>query len=191
MSRMQPHSFVGGSNYDLIGNVAGPTHQNVAPTNLSGIGTYFAGIGTLTAAAFIYGVVKKKPSELNLGYAGASFLATLPVATDAWLNNGERYGNLTTKGLIGTYASLAAPPLIAIFAGSQIGNYVAGQRPQPRSRKKAWYEGRFARSEPDKWEQDKKNKRKSEKKERQDRQNKRSRKGRGKKKRGKREIRYD
>ena len=189
MSRMQPHSFVGGSNYDLLGNVAGPTHQNVAPTNLSGFGTYVAGIGTLTAAAFIYGVVKKKPSELRLGYTGASFLATLPVAADAWLNNGERYGDLTTKGLFGTYVSLAAPPLIAIFAGSQIGNAVAGQRPQPRSKNKAWYEGRFARSGKDDYEDSKKKKRSSEKKERQAEQNRRRRKTKGKK--GKRQVRYN
>lgn len=128
MTRLQPHSFVGGSNYNLIGNVAGPKANYRQPNALSGTVTTLAGVGLLTAGSFIYGVVKKKPSELNVGYLGAAFLATLPVATDMWLNNGERYGNLTGKGLVGTYASLIAPPVVAIFAGSTIGNYVAGQR---------------------------------------------------------------
>lgn len=175
MSRMQPHSFVGNSNYDLIGNVAGPTHQNVAPTNLSGFGTYLAGIGTLTTAAFLYGVVKKKPSELNVGYLGATFLATLPVATDAWINNGKKYGDLSGKGLLGTYVSLAAPPVLAIFVGSQIGNYVAGQAPVSRPKKKAWYEGRYARSGTDNYSDSKAQKRREEKEERQRQQNRRGR----------------
>ena len=180
MTRLQPHSFVGGSNYNLIGNVAGPKANYRQPNALSGTVTTLAGVGLLTAGSFIYGVVKKKPSELNVGYLGAAFLATLPVATDMWLNNGERYGNLTGKGLVGTYASLIVPPVVAIFAGSTIGNYVAGQRPKSKSRPKAWYEGRYARSPKDK----RKDKGDSRRRELQDKQNKR-RKGKGSKKRSK------
>ena len=145
MSRLQPHSFVGGSNYDTLGNVAGPRSNFGASNALNGTITTLAGVSLLTAGSFLYGVVKKKPAELNIGYLGATFLATLPVATDMWLNNGERYGALTAKGLAGTYVSLIAPPVVAIFAGSQLGNYVASQSPTSKSRPKAWYEGRYAR----------------------------------------------
>lgn len=195
MTRLQPHSFVGGSNYNLIGNVAGPKANYRQPNALSGTVTTLAGVGLLTAGSFIYGVVKKKPSELNVGYLGAAFLATLPVATDMWLNNGERYGNLTGKGLVGTYASLIAPPVVAIFAGSTIGNYVAGQRPKSKSRPKAWYEGRYARKKDTNSSGDRKDRkdkgrsRKRELQEEQNERNKRLRKGKGGGKRGKgREI---
>jgi len=145
MTRLQPHSFVGGSNYNSPGNVAGPRANYGQPNALSGTMATLAGVSLLTAGSFIYGIVKKKPSELNMGYLGASFLATLPVASDMWLNNGERYGSLTGKGLAGTYISLVVPPVVAIFAGSSIGNYVASQRPASKSRPKSWYEGRYAR----------------------------------------------
>jgi hypothetical protein len=144
MSRLQPHSFVGGSNYDTLGNVAGPRSNFGAPNALNGTITTLAGVSLLTAGSFLYGIVKKKPTELNMGYLGATFLATLPVATDMWLNNGERYGSLTGKGLALTYVSLITPPVVAIFAGSQIGGYVASQRPKSKSSQKAWYEGRYA-----------------------------------------------
>lgn len=178
MTRLQPHSFVGGSNYNLIGNVAGPKANYRQPNALSGTVTTLAGVGLLTAGSFIYGVVKKKPSELNVGYLSAAFLATLPVATDMWLNNGERYGNLTGKGLAGTYASLIVPPVVAIFAGSTIGNYVAGQRPKSKSRPKAWYEGRYARTKTYGDRKERKDKGNSRKRELQQKQNKR-RKGKG------------
>ena len=180
MSRLQPHSFVGGSNYDSLGNVAGPKVNNYNTAPLGGVATYIAGIGTLSAAALIYGIVKKKPSELNMGYLGAAFISTLPVATDAWLNNGAKYGSLPTNGLLKTYVSLAAPPIAAIFIGSQVGNYVAGKSPKPSSRKKSWYEGRFARAKDespgkDSWRSERDDKI------RQDKQNDREKK-RGKKK---------
>lgn len=97
MSRLQPHSFVGGSNYDTLGNVAGPKVNNYDTAPLSGAGTYIAGIGTLTAAGLIYGILKKKPSELNLGYLGAAFISTLPVATDAWLWSRKNAAESTTE----------------------------------------------------------------------------------------------
>ena len=141
MSRMQPHSFVGGSNYQNLGNVAGPKHSMTHSAPLSGIGTFIAGVGTLSAVSFLYGVVKKKPNDLMLGYVGAAAISTMPVAIDMWLKEGQRYGNLSDTGMLGTYISLAAPPVIAMFAGSQIGNYIMSGAPKPRSNKKSWYQG--------------------------------------------------
>jgi len=181
MSRLQPHSFVGGSNYDSLGNVAGPKVNNYNTAPLGGVATYIAGIGTLSAAALIYGIVKKKPSELNMGYLGAAFISTLPVATDAWLNNGAKYGSLPTNGLLKTYVSLAAPPIAAIFIGSQVGNYVAGKSPKPSTRKKSWYEGRFARARKDDYDKKTYRRDREQEKDKQDDQNYRE-KRRGKKK---------
>ena len=104
-------------------------------------------IGLIIALVIIvYGMVKKRPQELRIGYVGAAALATLPVATDLWLNGGKRYGNLTTQGMTGTYISLIAPPVIAIFAGSLLGNSIASGVSKPTTRKKSWYQGRYARS---------------------------------------------
>ena len=141
---MQPHSFVGGSNYHQLGNVAGPRHSVSRGAHLGGMGTFVAGVGGLSAASFLYGIVQKRPENLRLGYIGAAALATMPVALDMWLQGGKRYGNLTSTGMLGTYASLVAPPVFAMFAGSQLGNYVMSGAPKPKTRKRSWYQGALA-----------------------------------------------
>jgi hypothetical protein len=186
MSRMQPHSFVGGSNYNSLGNLAGPKVQNGPSNALSGYGTFVAGMGAFTAACFVYGIVKKKPSELNMGYITAAAGSTLPVATDMWINGGRKYGDLTSKGLAMTYVSLAAPPLVAIFMGSVLGNSIAAQSPKPKTRKKAWYQGRFAGSRSA--SSDKKGYRRDKDDEQQDKQNRRRKQGRGRKDRKRRKT---
>lgn len=149
MSRMQPHSSVAGASYDLIGNNASPKFANAThATQLGGTATTLGAMGLLTAGSFVYGIMKKRPQELQLGYVLAGAVGTLPVAYDLWLNGGKKYGGLTNQGLFYTYTSLVAPPLIGLFAGSVLGNYVASGAPKPSSRKQPWYQGRFAASKP-------------------------------------------
>ena len=69
MSRMQPHSSVAGASYDLIGNNASPKFANATPaTQLGGTATALGTMGLLTAGSFVYGIMKKRPQELQLGY---------------------------------------------------------------------------------------------------------------------------
>lgn len=179
MSRMQPHSSVAGASYDLIGNNASPKFANATPaTQLGGTVATLGSMGLLTAGSFVYGIMKKRPQELQLGYVLAGAVGTLPVAYDLWLNGGKKYGGLTNQGLFYTYTSLVAPPLIGLFAGSILGNYVASGAPKPSSKKKAWYQGRFAASKPSDYGKRRKDD------DRQERQNKRRKKGRQKKRRG-------
>ena len=111
MSRMQPHSSVAGASYDLIGNNASPKFANATPaTQLGGTATALGTMGLLTAGSFVYGIMKKRPQELQLGYVLAGAAGTLPVAYDLWLNGGKKYGGLTNQGLFLTYTSLVAPP---------------------------------------------------------------------------------
>lgn len=145
MSRMQPHSSVAGASYDLIGNNASPKFANATPaTQLGGTAATLGTMGLLTAGSFVYGIMKKRPQELQLGYVVAGLAGTLPVAYDLWLNGGKKYGGLTNQGLFYTYTSLVAPPLIGMFAGSILGNQVASDAPKSRSKQKAWYQGRYA-----------------------------------------------
>ena len=147
MSRMQPHSSVAGASYDLIGNNASPKFVNATPaTQLGGTAATLGTMGLLTVGSFVYGIMKKRPQELQLGYVLAGAAGTLPVAYDLWLNGGKKYGGLTNQGLFYTYTSLVAPPMIGLFAGSVLGNYVASGAPKPSSRKQPWYQGRFAAS---------------------------------------------
>lgn len=182
MSRMQPHSSVAGASYDLIGNNASPKFANATPaTQLGGTAATLGTMGLLTAGSFVYGIMKKRPQELQLGYVLAGAAGTLPVAYDLWLNGGKKYGGLTNQGLFYTYTSLVAPPMIGLFAGSVLGNYVASGAPKPSSRKQPWYQGRFAASKRSKYDK------KPRDSDRQKRQNERRRKGktRTRKKRGK------
>jgi hypothetical protein len=147
MSRMQPHSSVAGASYDLIGNNAGPKFANATPSApLGGTAATLGTMGLLTAGSFVYGIMKKRPQDLQLGYVLAGAAGTLPVAYDLWLNGGKKYGGLTNQGLFLTYTSLVAPPLIGMFAGSILGNQVMSGAPKPSSRKQPWYQGRFAAS---------------------------------------------
>lgn len=184
MSRMQPHSSVAGASYDLIGNNAGPKFANATPaTQLGGTATALGTMGLLTAGSFVYGIMKKRPQDLQLGYVLAGAAGTLPVAYDLWLNGGKKYGGLTNQGLFLTYTSLVAPPLIGMFAGSILGNQVMSDAPKPSSRKKSWYQGRFARTNEAKGDH-KSGKSKEQKKKRQDEQNKRERYTKGRKRKG-------
>jgi len=120
----------------------------------------------------------------------AGLAGTLPVAYDLWLNGGKKYGGLTNQGLFLTYTSLVAPPLIGLFAGSVLGNYVASGAPKPSSRKQPWYQGRFAASKPSDYGKRRKDDAQ------QKRQNERRKKGRIKKRRkgrkkGKRDDDFD
>lgn len=177
MSRMQPHSSVSGASYDLIGNNAGPKFANATPSApLGGTVATLGTMGLLTAGSFVYGIMKKRPQELQLGYVVAGLAGTLPVAYDLWLNGGKKYGGLTNQGLFYTYTSLVAPPLIGMFAGSTLGNYVASGAPKPSSRKQPWYQGRFAATKRSDY-----SKRRKDDDDRQRRQNERRRKRKGKK----------
>ena len=191
MSRMQPHSSVAGASYDLIGNNASPKFANATSgTQLGGTVATLGSMGLLTAGSFVYGIMKKRPQELQLGYVVAGLAGTLPVAYDLWLNGGKKYGGLTNQGLFYTYTSLVAPPMIGLFAGSVLGNYVASGAPKPSSRKQPWYQGRFAaskRSDYDKKPRDS---------DRQKKQNERRRKGKQRKRRkggkkGKKQADFD
>ncbi len=188
MSRMQPHSSVAGASYDLIGNNAGPKFATATPSApLGGTVATLGTMGLLTAGSFVYGIMKKRPQELQLGYVLAGAAGTLPVAYDLWLNGGKKYGGLTNQGLFLTYTSLVAPPLIGMFAGSILGNQVMSGAPKPSSRKQPWYQGRFAaskRSDYDKRRDDDDQQRK---------QNERRRKGKSRKRRkgGKKRRRDD
>ena len=186
MSRMQPHSSVAGASYDLIGNNASPKFANATPaTQLGGTVATLGSMGLLTAGSFVYGIMKKRPQELQLGYVVAGLAGTLPVAYDLWLNGGKKYGGLTNEGLILTYTSLVAPPLIGLFAGSVLGNYVASGSPKPSSRKQPWYQGRFAASKRSDYSVGRQPKKLSdERREAQKRQNERRKKGRQKKRKG-------
>ena len=175
MSRMQPHSSVAGSSYDLIGNNASPKFANATRSaSLGGTASALGTMGLLTAGSFVYGIMKKRPQELQLGYVLAGAAGTLPVAYDLWLNGGKKYGGLTNQGLFLTYTSLVAPPLIGMFAGSILGNQVMSGAPKPSSRKKSWYQGRFARTNEAKGDH-KSGKTKERTKDRQDKQNRRER----------------
>ena len=117
---------------------------------------------------------EKESKSLQLGYVLAGAAGTLPVAYDLWLNGGKKYGGLTNQGLFLTYTSLVAPPQSGCLLARSLKPRPCPAQPKPSSRKKSWYQGRFARTDEAKGDH-KSKKDQEQKKGRQDKQNRRER----------------